>query len=574
MKKSLIQISLLFSLLVFIVIGSGFTAPPKAHAQATVADFLSELWGGLTTAGTNVSAAAQTALGVKTFSTEVLAKAILKIILQQLTMSIVNWINNGFQGSPSFVTNPSQFFLNMGDQIAGSFLQADGDLKFLCSPFSLDVRLALALKMQGGMANQYSCTLSSAIKNATNAVNNFTISGFIQGDFRQGGWPAFISLTTVPANNPNGAFLKAKNDLEQQIAAKTTQKTNELLQGAGFLSSEKCDYYATDSTGQDYNITQDEYTYQNKTNDAKNTAKIYKENCVTTTPGSVISGTLQKALNVPTDELLLAQDIDAIITAAFSQLAYQTLKLGLSAISTSDTGDGANYLQQIQDQSAADFKNAEANVAKTVTPFIATEKTLKANADTALGLATTAQSTLNAIAACYTNAINTASTTISAQAGIIFAQSQIFATQQIITNAVAPLVFNLSAKDTDINTTLQSFIDLQKSITTAANTNALSGPTQTLNDLSTNGGFPTTVDVQSAKNALSDLHDTIDPLQKAANTWLQQCQSFKVQTYVANSMIPTPISYSLHIYENGTTTATIETTAATTTATSTATTTP
>ena len=71
------------------------------------------------------------------------------VALQQLTGSVVNWINSGFQGSPSFVSDPEDFFLQLNDQVTGAFIGNNGILaQALCSPFSTNIRLALALGQQ------------------------------------------------------------------------------------------------------------------------------------------------------------------------------------------------------------------------------------------------------------------------------------------------------------------------------------------------------------------------------------------------------------------------------------------
>src|SRR3989344_1283862 len=113
-----------------------------------------------------------------------LARAVARAMLQQITISTVNWINSGFSGSPSFISNYQQFFTNVADQAAGSFIQGS-DLAFLCSPFRLQVRIAVA---QAYLRYAPSCTLTDVTSN---------IQGFMN-DFTQGGWPAYLSFTTAP----------------------------------------------------------------------------------------------------------------------------------------------------------------------------------------------------------------------------------------------------------------------------------------------------------------------------------------------------------------------------------------
>ena len=96
----------------------------------------------------------------------------------------------------------------MADQITGDFLaKAGGPLTALCSPFSIDIRIALAFKYHPNVLKKYECTLGKIITNSKNAVKGASINGFTAGDFSQGGWPAFVSLTTEPQNNYIGAYL-------------------------------------------------------------------------------------------------------------------------------------------------------------------------------------------------------------------------------------------------------------------------------------------------------------------------------------------------------------------------------
>src|SRR6185437_15716860 len=146
-----------------------------------------------TNAGVGAQVANQTVKNQISFAgciTNVLAKA----ALQQITASVVNWINSGFNGQPSFITNYQQFFTNVADLAAGQFIQGAG-LSFLCSPFKLQIKIAIAQSYAN--RGSQSCSLTSVIRN---------IDSFMSGNFSQGGWPGLISLTSIPTNNPYGAY--------------------------------------------------------------------------------------------------------------------------------------------------------------------------------------------------------------------------------------------------------------------------------------------------------------------------------------------------------------------------------
>lgn len=118
-----------------------------------------------------------------------------KVVLQQITQSIVNWINSGFNGQPSFMRNQEAFFANVSDQVAGQFIAGSG-LAFLCSPFSLQIKIAIA-QAYASRNQAPACTLTQTIRN---------VQGFMRGNFAAGGWPGLLSVVTIPTNNPYGAF--------------------------------------------------------------------------------------------------------------------------------------------------------------------------------------------------------------------------------------------------------------------------------------------------------------------------------------------------------------------------------
>ena len=144
---------------------------------------------------------------IKNFVLDRLAVAVANAILNQLTASVINWINTGFKGSPSFMTNPEGFFLDAADQVTGQFIAETGILSQLCSPFSINIRANLAIASAQATRNNYTCTLKTVVANAKNIPNNTTINGqniqgFMNGDFSQGGWVSFNTMMMDPQNDP------------------------------------------------------------------------------------------------------------------------------------------------------------------------------------------------------------------------------------------------------------------------------------------------------------------------------------------------------------------------------------
>ena len=241
-----------------------------------------------------------------------LARTIGKAVIAQMTNSIVNWINSGFNGKPSFVTNFERFFTNVGDQAAGEFIRGSA-LSFLCSPFKLQIRVAIA-QSYARRNNAASCTLTGAIKN---------INSFMNGNFSQGGWGGLIQFTTVPTNNPYGAYAYAQVGLAgaQQNAINSANRN---ITPGGFISLQKC--------------TNDPYTGV--------------KDCKVVTPGAVIEDSLKTTLQQPFLANQLAQSFDQIVSALLNQLVTKTLYSGLSNLSGT-SGYAANYLTPEQQRAQA-----------------------------------------------------------------------------------------------------------------------------------------------------------------------------------------------------------------------------
>ncbi len=254
-----------------------------------------------------------------------LARTIGRAVIQQMTNSVVNWINSGFNGKPSFVTNFQQYFTNVGDQAAGEFIRGTS-LSFLCSPFQLKIRIAIA-QSYARRNNAGTCTLTGIVKN---------FDSFISGNFSQGGWGGLLQLTTVPTNNPYGAYAYAQIGLAT-AQSNAVNNANRNITPGGFISLQKCDTSLAAGPNQ-------------------NGSAGVPQNCKVTTPGSVIEDSLKETLKQPYLANQLAQSFDQIISALMNQLITKTLYNGLTSLS-GQNGYSANYLTPEQQQAQS---NAQA----------------------------------------------------------------------------------------------------------------------------------------------------------------------------------------------------------------------
>ena len=289
---------------------------------------------------------------LKSFVLDHLATMVAKQILQKMTSDVVGWINSGFKGSPAFMTNPGNFMMDVADQVTGAFIDSvGGPLADLCDPFSIDIKASLRLGMTGDTpgSGRYDCTLSTIINNVSNIPNNITINGasmkgFINGDFSQGGLSAFITMSTDEQDNALGAYLMASDDLAQRVEARKNSIKVDVGIGGGFMNFEQCDA-----------VPDGEWYYSKELgSETQSVGSPLDKDCHTETPGSVISGTLQKELNVPADELELADSINSVINALMNQLISSVLQKGLGAMSNNtssySTTHGKTFAQDLSDQ--------------------------------------------------------------------------------------------------------------------------------------------------------------------------------------------------------------------------------
>lgn len=247
----------------------------------------------------SLTASAATALAHKDLILDGILWTVAKRIVAQMTVSIVNWINSGFKGSPNFVTDLKGFMLGVADIAFGDvMLELGGPFSFLCTPFKLDIRLALAISYQQARNGYPACTLTGVLANLKN---------FASGDFISGGWDAWFSVTSNPAQyTPYGSILTAQGMANVRISQTQDTQNKYLSYGNGFLS----------------------------TTDCKKVAGV--EQCTVVTPGKVVQDALTFQLSTGPRSLIAADEINEILGALFAQLAQQAITgakglLGMSA---------------------------------------------------------------------------------------------------------------------------------------------------------------------------------------------------------------------------------------------------
>ncbi len=397
-----------------------FVRPQKAEAIFGIGDLNFDATNWVENA---ISAISDTATSVSTYALQYkefvldgIVTYIVKAILRQLTTSVVNWINSGFEGNPSFVTDPAGFFINIADQEIGKFIEGSSDLNFLCNPFRIDVRIALAFQYSP-FKKRITCTFSDTIKNLGNAVDGASINGrsFTKGNFKNGGWNSWLTLTTQPQNNVYGATLMAQNELSLRIANKQVIGKDELSQGRGFLSYKKCDgknseeaYHAQLAVDDAKTRKDDEDLYYAKAE----LKKAENTGCKTVTPGSVIEGQLGKVLGSSIDNLGLADEFNEIVNALFAQLVNQVVGGGGGLRGASQpTYEGSSYLDKLGSaQDAETLKNINSKGADGVDRSLVTMNKYVDAKKASLNEVLAAETKINSLIACYDNKVSVAQT--------------------------------------------------------------------------------------------------------------------------------------------------------------------
>ncbi len=221
-----------------------------------------------------------------------------QIVIERIVASTVEWANSGFEGNPAYVTDPKQYFTNIADGAAGDFIKGS-DLGFLCSPFQANIRLSLA--QQYYQPRPFQCTITQIVGN----IDNFL------GDFNQGGWDAWFSMTQNPTNNPYGAYLEAKIELDSRIASALGLEKEQLEWNQGFLSWADC-------------IVKDPLTGECL---ARGPVK---------TPGTIIKGQLDRVLPSGLEKLISVENVEQL-AQSFAAGLLQRYVFGSKGLFSNDT---------------------------------------------------------------------------------------------------------------------------------------------------------------------------------------------------------------------------------------------
>lgn len=352
-----------------------FSQPPKAQAVYPVTDALNlvrNIYTGtmtaLTKASVFISAHKETVL-------DPLAYAAARMVIHQLTQSIVQWINNGFEGSPSFIQDPGRFLTDTADQAIGEFIFGS-DLAFLCDPFGdgqfkLNIQLALGLSYST-TRHKINCTLSDVLKNTKDAYKKFTNGDFIAG----GGWDSWISVSANPQNNELGAMVIASAEMEAKIDANKAQASMEAGWGTGTLSMKQCRETVVNNQGvlvrevSKFDGNPATHSSTDLSTDDMALGYSTKVTCSTVTPGSLINQQMEEVVGSDLKQLQLADEFNEIVGALANFMISKVAKKDggglLGAGAQGDTADNKFDSQMAGLTDAYNSANQGLNLADTI----------------------------------------------------------------------------------------------------------------------------------------------------------------------------------------------------------------
>jgi hypothetical protein len=310
---NILKKSLVFStILVFTFV---FTYVPQHHNQPHQALAFGDIDPDLPTlipiyATTAISATADSVNTTKETVLDGIASAIRGAIVSTLVASTLNWINSGFEGSPAFVQDLRRTLLEVADIAAGEFIAGIGEVgSFICSPFQLDIQIALAIEYQRIRENRPlgECRITEVIDN---------IEDFYDG-VSSGGLEDWIAVTQNPSQyTPYGQLLTAQEAMQMNLLREEEKKRTELNWGQGIQSGKICE-----------------------TIEGPRGSKI---NCIISKPGRVIAEALNKSIGAGQDQLIAADEINEIVGALIGQLARKAIT-GSAGLLGLSSGTGYTY---------------------------------------------------------------------------------------------------------------------------------------------------------------------------------------------------------------------------------------
>lgn len=322
---------------------------------------LSQLTSSLLGQATGEVPVADNSANTKESCLDAIAYTAAKIVLSKITQSTLNWINSGFDGSPTFVQDPGSFFKSIADQQVSSFT---AQIAFDPSRFPFG-RLT-AQNIVNSIQHQLDYNASVTSGNLLNYDGDMSITyqqrfdNFTNDFLYGGGWDGYLAVTQITNANPFDSYIASVNQVGPAVNAAAQQKnpvtqvTNELEQSGGFLALKKCvdpTWYTSERSDPSFTRVQAEAQSKNDPTDPDTQAArewLVNHTCLrfeTKTPGTAIAQQMNISLGESQKQLELADELNESISAVFDALIKQLFNKGVASLSGEDTaGSNVNVL--------------------------------------------------------------------------------------------------------------------------------------------------------------------------------------------------------------------------------------
>jgi len=242
------------------------------------------------------------------------------VIIDQFGDALVDWIRNGFDGSPMFLSDPEGFFRDTANQLSGAIID-DLDMEWLCDPLG-KLRLNIDFFFPGTDRAKYACTFNDIADTFESYANRDDISDWINvnvnvrernivraygSDYRNGGFLMWL-FTAQKKNNDLGRTLQTADDVYAAVNARVGIEGFQLNLYKGFFGVRKCTEWA--DTYAPYNAFDDVDQGASENNTERKCLKYE-----TKTPGGLVQDQLNNVAGKDLSRLQVADEIDEIIGA-------------------------------------------------------------------------------------------------------------------------------------------------------------------------------------------------------------------------------------------------------------------
>lgn len=274
---------------------------------------------------------------VKEYILDPLVWTAANVIIDKFSDSLVTWIQNGFEGSPMFLSDPEGFFKDTANDISGAIIN-DLNMNWLCDSLG-KFRFDLTFFLPGTSRSEYACTFEDIANNFKDIASRDELGDWVDvnvdvnqqnivrrfgDDFRNGGFWMWLA-TPLPKNNQTGRIMTGWE--KAAIASEEAKERGKfgLSINGGFFGMRKCVEYEDIQTAMQNNKEAECTKYVN------------------TTPGSLVQDQLNNSANKDLARLQVADEIDEIIGALATTMMGWLLTGGNNNEGVLGYDSGAEY---------------------------------------------------------------------------------------------------------------------------------------------------------------------------------------------------------------------------------------